>query len=82
MAITLLLPPTERVRLVKSEQIICRDPDHCHNSPVQNMAIFDINGHVVEITQDGDTFNARIDGSVARYDLTNEQLDQFVKDHV
>jgi hypothetical protein len=81
MAITLILPPSMNVKLLKSKQLICTEPEHLHNSPIQNMATFEINGHVVEITQDGETFNVRIDGGKDRYDLSNEQLDQFIKDH-
>jgi hypothetical protein len=83
MAITLLLPPGVHVKLLNSKQIVCTDPDHMHRSPLQNMATFLIEGHIVEVTEEGyNNFNARIDGGVACYDLTAEQLDIFIKDNL
>lgn len=81
MAITLLLPTSKHVRLVKAEQTICHDSEHSHNSPIQNMISAEIDGHFVEVTQDGDTFSARIDECLTRFNLTPDQLDQFIKDN-
>jgi hypothetical protein len=62
-------------------QVICYNEFHCHNSPIQNMVTMEINMHIVEITQDGNRFNVRADDGPAEYNLTPEQLDQFVKDN-
>lgn len=72
---------TARGRVLKTEQIICHDPYHRHGSPIQNMLALDVNGHYVEITQDGARYNARIDGGPACFNLTDIQLDQFIRDN-
>ena len=81
MAITLLLPTEYKTRLVRAEQIICRDKNHLHRSPIQNMVEMEINGHVVEITQDGDYFHTRIDESQIVTCCSPEELDQYIKDN-
>ena len=75
------LPGNKKVKVLKSEQIICLDETHLHNSPIQNMLALDIGGHFVEVTQDGDSFSARIDESLTKLNLTIDQAVQFVKDH-
>jgi hypothetical protein len=52
-----------------------------HKSPVQNMATFEINGHSVQVTQDGETFAIQIDEQLTRFNFTAEQLDEFVKEN-
>ena len=42
-------------------QEYCHDPEHYHHSPVQKMLGFELNGHWVEVTQDGDFYRVRID---------------------
>jgi hypothetical protein len=43
------------------------------------MIALDVNGHLVEVTEDGDRFNVRVDESLTRCDLTVEQAVDFVK---
>lgn len=73
--------PDKKVKLLKAEQIICHDETHCHSSPIQNMVMLEINGHTVEITQDGERYNARIDRDLGRLDLTEQQLNQYVRNN-
>ena len=68
------------VKVIKAVTFYCYDETHLHKSPIQNMVALEINGHFVEATQDGDRYNARIDEKRARFDLTRDQLDQFIKD--
>lgn len=68
------------IRIIKAVTFYCFDETHLHKTPVQNMVALEINGHFVEATQDGDRYGARIDGKRVRFDLTLEQLDQFIKD--
>jgi hypothetical protein len=68
------------MRVLEHKQVVCRDPYHVHNSPVQNMLALEVNGHFVEVTQDGETFNARIDEGPARFNLTAKQLEQFIQE--
>jgi len=82
MAITLFLPPGAKVKLIKTERLICHKKSHMHNSPVQNMATFDINGHFVEVTQDGTSFAVQIDRQITRFNLTIEQVNQIVEANI
>ena len=82
MAITLFLPPDASVKLIKAERLICNKKSHMHNSPVQNMATFDINGHFVEITQDGPSFAVQIDEQLTRFNLTLDQVNQIIEAHI
>lgn len=75
------IPGGKKVKVLKSEQLVCLDETHLHNSPIQNMFALEIGGHFVEVTQDGVTFNARIDESLIRCGLTLDQAVKFVKDH-
>ncbi|NWG33532.1 MAG: hypothetical protein HXY42_03745 [Chloroflexi bacterium] len=68
-------------KVLTCKQIVCRDRYHVHNSPIQNMLALDVNGHYVEVTQDGETFNARIDGGPARFNLTADQVNQFIQEN-
>jgi len=79
VAITLYLPPDAQVKLLKAERLICRKKSHMHNSPVQNMATFDINGHFVEVTQDGASFAVQIDEQLTRFNLSIEQVNRIVE---
>lgn len=76
---TFTLPGNKKVRVLKSEQLVCLDETHLHRSPVQKMIALDVNGHLVEVTEDGDRFNVRVDESLTRCDLTVEQAVDFVK---
>ena len=82
MAITLFLPPDASVKLLKAERLICHKKSHMHNSPVQNMATFDINGHFVEVTQDGASFAVQIDEHLTRFNLTIDQVNQIVETYI
>jgi len=82
MAITLFLPSDAKVKLIKAERLICNKKSHMHNSPIQNMATFDINGHLVEVTQDGINFAVQIDKQLSRFNLTIEQVNQIVEAYV
>lgn len=81
MAIVLEPIPGKTIKLLKAEQIVCRDRSHCHRSPIQNMVMLEINGHTVWITQDGERYNARIDSDLGRLDLTEQQLNQYVRNN-
>ena len=70
-----------RSRILHAEQITCTDPQHCHNSPIQKMISLDVNGHFVEVTQDGHLFNVRIDNGAAVFNLTHSELDQYIERH-
>lgn len=76
---TFILPGNKKVKVLNQMQIICLDETHLHKSPVQNMLALDIDGHFVEVTQDGDRFHVRIDESLSRWDMTVEQAVEFVK---
>lgn len=64
--------------LTKIALLICRDPEHDHNSPYQRMIAFEENNHYVEVTQDGNVFNVLVDGVKARFGLTSKDALQFV----
>ena len=70
-----------RSRILHAEQITCTDPQHCHNSPIQNMISLDVNGHFVEVTQDGHTYNVRIDDGMAVFGLLFTELNQFIMEN-
>lgn len=42
-------------------QVFCDDPAHGHHTPIQKMLGLELNGHWVEVTQDGDFYRVRID---------------------
>jgi len=81
MAIALLLPLSAKARIVQAKQIICHDKTHLHRSPIQNMVEMEINGHVVEITKDGDYFHVCVDESQPVTCYSSEELDQFIRDN-
>lgn len=68
------------VEVVKAEQIVCHE--HHHRSPVQNMIGFYLQGHYVEITQDGDRYNARIDGENSEFGMTETELIKHINQYV
>ncbi len=45
----------------KYEVVECHDPSHCHQTPLQVVCSGFRNGHYIEVTIDGDLFNARVD---------------------
>jgi len=59
--------------IVRQER--CDDASHCHRSPIQNMIGFEMNQHWVEVTQDGEFYNVRIDENAltACFDLTDRE---------
>ena len=65
---------------IKTE--ICNDVSHGHKSPIQKMIGFFFKGHHVEVTQDGDEFNARIDERGGRYGLSKQALIDFLRSHL
>ena len=67
------------LRLLKLEQFTCNDPTHCHRSPVQKMAKLELNGHEVDVTQDGDSFNVRVDRRSLGLGLRWNQVYEFVR---
>jgi hypothetical protein len=67
-------------QVVRAEQIECHK--HNHRSPIQNMIGFYLRGHYVEVTQDGDRYNARIDGDNADYGMTESELIRHIDQHV
>jgi hypothetical protein len=81
LAKTFRLPGGKQVRVLTSEQIICLDEKHLHQSPILKMVALDIDRHRVEVVQDGDAFNVRIDGQLERLNLTASQAVAFVKDN-
>lgn len=76
---TFHLPDGGEVKVLHQEQIICLDETHLHKTPVQIIVAMDINGHKVDVHQDGSRFNVRIDESLVRCNLTVDQAVDFVK---
>lgn len=81
----IILQPSDiegrEITLIKAEQIICHDQSHMHNSPIQNMVTLEINHHIVDITQDGEYFNARIDEHLEQHNIMFDELTQYIKDN-
>ena len=73
------LPYLTHNRVIKLVTEICHDPRHAHHSPLQQCALFEINGQLVEITKDGPLYNARIEGVRSEFDLTEQELERFIK---
>jgi len=70
------------MNLVKVSLLICNDPSHVHNSPIQRMIAFEENDHYVEVTQDGDTFDVLIDGVNARFNMSSQDALNYVMEVV
>lgn len=67
------------VEILKAERLICHDPTHLHQSPIQDMISLRIHGHYVEVTRDGSTFNARVDGEDETCNLTGQELQEYLE---
>jgi hypothetical protein len=63
------------------QTIVCTDPCHSHNSPIQDMYTGPLNGHKVSLTVDGDFFSVRIDdnGLTDRHNLSFNEMDAYIK---
>lgn len=61
------------------QTLICTDPQHMHNSPIQHMLAFDANDHHVEITMDGEMYDVRIDRDEVLLGVDASQLDDFLE---
>ena len=71
----------DALTLVEIGILTCHNPAHGHRSPVQRMGAFEYRGHYLQITQDGDRYNLRIDKGAAVYmDLTAAELNQHIKE--
>ena len=78
---TFTLDNGKKVKVLQSEQIICLDETHLHQSPILKLVVLDIDSHRVEVVQDGDAFNVRIDGQLERLNLTADQAVAFAKEN-
>ena len=58
----------------------CDDPTHSHRDPVQVMGAFEVKGHFIQVTQDGDRYNLRIDRDATYYGLTAAELNQHIEE--
>jgi hypothetical protein len=64
-----------------SAQVVrCDLPDHCHTSPMIKIIDISQNGHSIHIEQDGDVFNAFLDGDLAgKIGITGRELYDLLK---
>lgn len=81
MSIDLMTIPGKQITPINTQQLICYDRSHLHHSPTQNMVTLLVDDHTVEITQDGDLFNVRIDVVLTCFDLTRDQMNQFIQEN-
>lgn len=81
MTITIPAVPGRSVVFHKATRLTCTNPAHDHRDPVIDMLGLFVNSHYVEITKDGDHYNARIDTQNERFNLTEAQLTQFIQEY-
>src|SRR5512146_3291209 len=61
--------------------IVCDNPYHIHQSPIQEMTAVEYQGHHVAITRDGRSYSVRIDRQplTDRHDLSMEEVIAYVE---
>lgn len=79
--IDLIPMPGKTIIPISAKELVCYDRSHLHFSSTQRMVSLLVNGHTVEITQDGDTFNVRIDIVLMSFDLTRDQMNRFIQEN-
>ena len=57
----------------------CYRIDHCHNTPLQQMAGFNLNNHVVEVTKDGNNYHVKVDNDIAEIYLDIYTAIEYIK---
>jgi len=81
MTITIPAVPGRSVVFHKATRMTCTNPAHTHRDHVLDMLGVFVNEHYVEITQDGNLFNVRIDQQIERFNFTEAQMNQFIQEH-
>ncbi len=65
----------------KFKIIVCDNPYHVHQSPIQEMTAVEYRGHHVAITRDGWSYSVRIDRQplTDKYNLTVDEAIAYVE---
>ena len=76
----IVLSPT--MTHITTETVICDRCDHAHKDSRIDVLRFVVNGHSVEIESERNSgrYNARIDEQAAEFDMTAQELNQFIQE--
>lgn len=67
-----------RFELLEYQEEVCHDPEHHHQDPVQQMARLRILDREIEVTKDGEKYNARVPGGRPHLGLSLAGFADFV----